>query len=51
MKPQMNPLGKGKWASFWGDKVKQKFKRVFSKSDRRKYKLEVKNTCNEVDTK
>lgn len=27
MKPQMNPSGKGKWASFWGDKVKKNIKR------------------------
>ena len=41
MKPQMNPAGKGKWASFWGDKVKRNIKRVFSKSDRQKCKLDI----------
>jgi hypothetical protein len=41
MKPQMNPSGKGKWASFWGDKVKKNIKRIFSKSDRQKCKLDI----------
>jgi len=42
MKPQMNNSGKGAWSSFWGDKVKKKFKRIFSKSDRQKIKKEIK---------
>lgn len=41
MKPQMNHSGKGKWASFWGDKVKKNIKRIFSKSDRQKCKLDI----------
>ena len=41
MKPQMNPSGKGKWASFWGDKVKKNIKRMFSKSDCQKCKLDI----------
>jgi hypothetical protein len=41
MKPQMNPVGKGNWSFFWGDKVKKKFKRIFSKSDRQKSKLDI----------
>ena len=42
MKPQMNNSGKGAWSSFWGDKVKKKFKRIFSKSDRQKAKNNIK---------
>lgn len=41
MKPQMNFSGKGRWAKFWGDKVKKKLKRIFSKSDRQKTKKEI----------
>ena len=41
MKPQMNSSSKGKWASFWGDKVKKNIKRIFSKSDRQKCKLDI----------
>ena len=41
MKPQMNSSGKGKWASFWGDKVKKNIKRIFSKSDHQKCKLDI----------
>ena len=41
MKPQMNLSGKGKWASFWGDKVKKNIKRMFSKSDCQKCKLDI----------
>ncbi|MEY3400590.1 MAG: hypothetical protein RLZZ86_193 [Cyanobacteriota bacterium] len=41
MKPQMNLSGKGHWSNFWGDKVKKKFKRIFSKSDRQKSKNSI----------
>ena len=41
MKPQMSNTGKGRWSSFWGDKVKKKFKRIFSKSDRQKVKKDI----------
>lgn len=34
MKAYMNHNGKGRWSSFWGDKVKPKFKKVFKKSGR-----------------
>ncbi len=43
MKPQINPSGKGKWASFWDDKVKKNIKRALSKSDRQKSKLDLQN--------
>ena len=42
MKPQMNNTGKGHWSSFWGDKVKKKFKRIFSKSDRQSIRKLIK---------
>lgn len=42
MKPQMSITGKGAWSYFWGDKVKKKFKRIFSKSERQKAKKEIK---------
>ena len=41
MKPQINPSSKGKWAYFWGDKVKKNIKRIFSKSDCQKSKLDI----------
>lgn len=37
----MNLSGKGHWSNFWGDKVKKKFKRIFSKSDRQKSKNSI----------
>lgn len=43
MQPQMNNTGKGAWSRFWGDKVKKKFKRIFSKSDRQLAKKEMQN--------
>jgi hypothetical protein len=39
----MNMSGKGHWNYFWGDKVKRKFKRIFSKSYRQKSKKELTN--------
>jgi len=42
MKPYMNLQGKGKWAYDWGDKVKKKLKRIFSKSARQLSKLQTK---------
>jgi hypothetical protein len=41
MKPQMNNFGKGAWSLFWGDGVKKKLKRIFSKSDRQQSKLGI----------
>lgn len=41
MKPYMNINGKGKWAYFWNDKVPSKFKRIFSKSERKNNKIEL----------
>ena len=38
----MNNSGKGRWSSFWGDKVKTNFKRVFSKSNRQESQKELK---------
>jgi hypothetical protein len=38
MKAHMNYSGKGHWSNFWEDKVKAKFKRVFSKSERQEEK-------------
>lgn len=42
MKPHMNPQGNGKWAKDGRDKVKRKFRRIFSKSARQKIKIEIK---------
>jgi hypothetical protein len=41
MRPQMDNTGKGAWSLFWGDKVKKKFKRIFSKSDRQKVRKDI----------
>ena len=41
MKPHMDLKGKGLWANFWGDKVKTRFKRIFSKSERQSAKRMV----------
>ena len=43
MRPYMNLKNKGLWAYFWGDKVKRKFKRIFSKSARQEAKKEIKH--------
>ena len=48
MKPQMNYTGKGHQASFWKDKVKKRFKRIFSKSDRQKAKKDIFNLIREI---
>lgn len=42
MKPHMNPQGNGKWAKDGRDKVKRKFRRIFSKSARQISKLQTK---------
>jgi hypothetical protein len=47
MKPQMDLNGKGKWAHFWGDKVKAKFKKVFSKSARQQAKKDIEKNLSE----
>ena len=44
MKAYMNPMGKGKWAAVWGDKVKTKIRRIFKKSERQLIAKEIKNT-------
>jgi hypothetical protein len=49
MKAYMNPKGKGHWAKFWGDKVKAKFKRVFSKSSRQEAKKEIRLKLSEEE--
>jgi hypothetical protein len=49
MKPQMNNSGKGAWSLFWGDKVKKKFKRIFSKSDRQKTKNHIKKEVQNIN--
>jgi hypothetical protein len=38
MKPYINLQGKGRYAYFWGDKVKKVIKRVFKKSFRQQNK-------------
>lgn len=38
----MNPQGNGKWAKDGRDKVKRKFRRIFSKSARQISKLQTK---------
>lgn len=43
MKSYMNPTGKGRWASFWGDKVNSKIKKIFKKSERQFAKKEIRN--------
>lgn len=48
MKSQMNYTGKGHWASFWEDKVKKRFKRIFSKSDRQKVKKDIIKLMREI---
>jgi hypothetical protein len=49
MKPQMDNTGKGAWSSFWEDKVKKKFKRIFSKSDRQKTKNHIKKEVQNIN--
>jgi hypothetical protein len=40
MKPYADLTGKAKGATYWGDKVKKKIKKVFKKSARRQGKKE-----------
>ena len=49
MKAYMNPLGKGRWAAVWGDKVKAKIKGVFKKSERQSGKKEIGHGLGEHD--
>lgn len=44
MKPYMKLSGKGLWNYFWGDKVKNKFKKIFQKSQRQENKKLCRNT-------
>jgi len=47
MKVYMDYSGKGRWSSFWGDKVKPKFKRIFKKSARQSAKRQIIKDINE----
>lgn len=51
MKAYMNPMGKGRWAAVWGDKVKNKIKGVFKKSERQSGKKEIGHGLCEHDSR